>query len=134
MISMRKTLLFAITLPIAVGILTGTVLAGDKYFAQRAVYKDLSGKSIELAVGQEVGLSDKKSTRDGAIGLLVKSDDLIKGTHKLMRGTDALTVYMTSSTMDLDQFVGRGVQIWGETFQRKGIGWFMDAVKLKLLK
>jgi len=130
---MRKTLFLAISLPIALGIITGVYFGGQDFF-DRAVYRDVSGHSTVLAKGQEVGVNDKNSNRDSAIGLLVKSDDQAKGTYKLMRGTDALTVYLTSSTMDLGQFVGRGVQVWGETFQRKNIGWFMDAVKLKVIK
>lgn len=128
-----RKLFLVVTLPIALGIITGVLVGGESYFT-RVTYKDVSGKLVVLASGQEVGVNDKKSTRDNAIGLLVKSDDSIKGTHKLMRGADALTVYLTSSTMDLGQFAGRGVQVWGETFQRKGIGWFMDVTKLKVIK
>ncbi len=129
----KKILFFIVSLPIALGIITGFYIGGQ-YLFDKAIYRDISGHTVILAKGQEVGSNDKNSTRDNAIGLLVKSDDQAKGTYKLMRGTDALTVYLTSSTMDLGQFLGRGVQIWGETFQRKNIGWFMDVVKLKLIK
>ena len=128
-----RKLFLIITLPIALGIFTGAYFGGQDLF-KKVVYKDVSGKSLVLAKGQEVGSNDKKSTRDSAIGLLVNSDDLIKGTYMLVRGSDALTVYLTSSTIDLSQFVGLGIQIWGETFQRENVGWFMDVIRLKVIK
>lgn len=130
---MKKTLFLTITLPIALGIVTGGYLGGKEYW-NRVVYKAETGKTVVLTTGQEVGISDKKSTRDSAIGLLLASDDKAKGTHKLVRGADALNVYLTSSTVDLNQFIGRGVQVWGETFQRENVGWFMDVTKLKVIK
>ena len=39
-----------------------------------------------------------------------------EGTHKLIRdGGPSKTAYLTSSVIDLDQFVGKKVKIWGET-------------------
>lgn len=130
---MKKTLFLAVTLPIALGVITGAYLGGKGYW-NKVTYRQVTGKTVVVAVGQEYGVSDQKSIRDSAIGLLVDSDNKTKGTHRLVRGADALTVYLTSSTIDLNQFLGRGMQIWGETFQRENVGWFMDVTKLKVIK
>lgn len=130
----KKEFFLAVTLPICLGVLTGVMFGSDRYFRTKAVYTNESGQSLTLSVDQQLGQSDKKSTRDTAIGLLVKSDNVSKGTHKLIRGSDALTVFLISSVLDLSQFEGRGVQIWGETIQNKNVGWFMDVVKLKIIK
>lgn len=131
---MKKSLFLFVSLPIVLGIFTGTFLAKNNIGWTQKIYYDETGKRYQIKVGEEFGKSDKKSGRDTAIGLLMASDNIKKGTHKLTRGSEALNVYFTSSTLDLNQFIGYGVQIWGETFQRKDVGWYMDVVKIKILK
>jgi len=58
-----------------------------------------------------------------------------EGTHRLIReGGPSQTAYVTSSTLDLDQFAGRKVQVWGETFRAQKAGWLMDIGRLKILE
>lgn len=126
-----KKIILLVVISVGLGVITGNVLANRSYFS----VKDAENKgSVKFAYGQEFGINDPKLARDSAIGLLEKSDDEEKGTHKLNRGSDALTVYLTSSSLDLDKFVGFGVEIWGETNKRENTGWFIDVVKLKVLK
>jgi len=34
----------------------------------------------------------------------------------------------------LDQFVGRKIQIWGETYKAQKAGWLMDVGRVKILE
>ncbi len=74
--------------------------------------------------------------KDQAVGVLAKNDDpKTDGTHKLLReGGESQTVYLTSSVIDLDKFVGHKVQIWGKTFASTKVAWLMDVGRLKILE
>lgn len=84
--------------------------------------------------GKEVG-SSQTNFKDQAEGTLQKGGIEGEGTHHLERtGGASQTVYLTSSVVDLDQFVGKKVQVSGETFSGKKAGWFMDVGKVKILE
>jgi hypothetical protein len=42
-------------------------------------------------------------------------------------------VYLTSSVVDLQSFVGKKVQVWGETLAGQSAGWLMDVGKVKVI-
>lgn len=55
------------------------------------------------------------------------------GTHYLERpGGESQNVYLTSATLPLDDYVGKEVKVWGQTFAAETAGWFMDVAKLEL--
>ena len=83
----------------------------------------------------EVGSKDTKTFRDMATGVLEKNGTNVTGTHKLIRdGGPSQTLYMVSSIVDLDQFVGKKVEVWGESQKMaKGI-WFMDIGRVKIVE
>lgn len=85
--------------------------------------------------GKEVGLDDAKTFRDKAEGMLEEGGIDSEGTHHLVRpGGDSQSVYLTSSVVDLNQFVGKKVEVWGETIGAKKAGWLMDVGKIKILE
>ena len=87
----------------------------------------------EVKKGKIYGLSDTKG--DTAEGKLEKGGLDGEGSHKLIRpGGDDQTVYLTSSVLDLNQFVGKQVRVGGETFAAKKAGWFMDVGRVELLE
>ncbi len=89
----------------------------------------------EITVGTKVGVADEKTFKDSAEGLLEKGGIDGEGSHNIKRpGGDSQTVYITSSIIDLDQFIGRKVKIWGETMAAEKAGWFMDVGKLEVLE
>lgn len=84
--------------------------------------------------GKEVGSTDVKTFKDDATGVLEQGGLDGEGTHKLIReGGPSQTVYLTSSIIDLDQLVGKKVQVWGETFSAQKAGWLMDVGRVKVL-
>ncbi len=95
--------------------------------------KELGGAAITK--GTEVGIEDEKTFKDSAEGDLEKGGINDEGSHHLVRpGGESQNVYLTSSAIDLDQFVGRKVKVWGETFAAQSAGWLMDVGKLRVLE
>lgn len=96
--------------------------------------KAAPGADVSLS-GKEVGLDDAKTFRDNATGTLEDGGLEEDGTHHLVRdGGPSQTVYMTSSVVDLDQFIGKKVEVWGETIDGKKAGWLMDVGKIKVIE
>jgi len=86
-----------------------------------------------VKVGDIFGSADEKIFKDSAIGVLDKGGFNGEGTHKLVRtGGVSQTVYLTSSTIDLDSLVGHQVTIWGVTFKGQKVGWLMDVGRAKV--
>lgn len=85
--------------------------------------------------GTEAGISDTAIFKDSAQGMLEEGGIDGEGTHHLVRdGGPSQNVYLTSSIVDLDQFAGKKVEVWGETFAAKKAGWLMDVGRIKVLE
>ena len=88
----------------------------------------------QLVVGQSYGDTGKTFT-DTATGTLVKGGINGEGTHTLQReGGKSQYAALTSSTVDLDLFVGKKVEIKGETNASTKAGWFLDVGIIKILE
>lgn len=84
--------------------------------------------------GKVIGLADTKTFKDSAIGTLENGGLDGEGTHKLIReGGPSQTAYLISSVVDLDQYAGKKVKVWGETVAAKKVSWLMDVGRLELL-
>lgn len=109
------------------------LLAGDTPGASTLAQNPDGAGSIK--VGDVYGSADEKTFRDSAEGLIVAGGIEGEGSHHLERGADkSQWVYLTSSVVDLDNFKGHKVEIWGETFQGKKAGWLMDVGRLKVVE
>ena len=79
------------------------------------------------------GVLDPKITYDTAEGTLQEGGLNGEGTYHLVReGGVSKSVYLTSSMVDLSNFVNKKVQIWGETLASKKVGWLMDVAKIQI--
>lgn len=95
------------------------------------------GKAEGFIVKTEkvVGSQDKKTFKDSAEGFLEKGGINGEGTHRLIReGGPSQTAYLTSSVVDMDEFVGKKVKVWGETFGAEKAGWLMDVGRVEVLE
>ena len=112
------------------GVLTGWLLSG----AQKGKTQEkVTGTNVNQTK-KEAGISDEKTFRDMAQGLMKEGGINGEGTHHLERdGGPSKYVYLTSSVIDLDSFVGKNVQVWGETIKGAKAGWLMDVGKVKVL-
>ncbi len=98
--------------------------------------KQLIGGAEVVQSSKEVGIKDEKAFKDTSQGKIVANDnkDVPEGSHKLIRpGGPSQTAYLTSSVLDLNQFLGKCVQIWGETFAGQKAGWLMDVGRIRIL-
>lgn len=83
----------------------------------------------------EAGISDEATFSDTADGLLEEGGIDGEGTHHLVRdGGPSKYVYLTSTVIDLQSFVGKRVQVWGQTVTAQKAGWLMDVGKVKVLQ
>lgn len=91
--------------------------------------------TADIGKGTKVGIADESTFSDSAEGVLEKGGIDGEGSHHLVRpGGEDQTLYMTSSVIDLDQFVGKKVKVWGETLGAQTAGWLMDTGKLEVLE
>lgn len=119
----------------------GIVLAGilSGYLLHNSSSKNVKSPSTsvrtgEVTTGKSVGSADTKTFPDSAQGQLESGGLNGDGTHKLIRtGGDSQTVYLNSSVLDLNQFVGKKVKIWGKTYSAKKAAWLMDVGRVEVL-
>lgn len=79
---------------------------------------------------------DTQTFKDFAEGTIQKKaaptdGDYTEGTHMLIR-QNAVPVALTSSVVDLDQYVGKKVKVFGETQKAIEEGWLMDVGKVEV--
>lgn len=113
------------------GIASGYAL----YAKQTAGTVRLAGKDVQIvSTPTEEGVKDASTFKDTATGTIQVNDGKItnEGSFVLVRGDVSQNVYLTSSVIDLSKYVGKKVQIWGETFQGQKAGWLMDVGRIKL--
>lgn len=111
---------------IVAGILSGYFLSGSKRSGP-------SGTNSTVNNEKAVGSTNTQIYPDSAEGTLEVGGIDGEGTHHLIRpGGDDKTVYLTSSVVDLDQFVGKEVKVWGETHTAQKAGWFMDVGRVEV--
>lgn len=81
----------------------------------------------------EAGALDPKIKYDTAEGVIQTGGLNGEGTFHLVRdGGASKYVYLTSSVVDLNGFIDKKVQIWGQTLASKKVGWLMDVAKVKI--
>lgn len=88
----------------------------------------------DLITGKAYG-DTAKSFKDSATGIVEKGGVNGEGTHTLNReGGKSQRAALTSSVLDLDLFVGKKVEIKGETNSSSKAGWFLDVGVIKILE
>lgn len=118
-------------LVIGLGVVSGYLLSQREGGAVKIGEKGSINKETSKGV---YGSENEEIFKDVAEGKLEKGGIDGEGSHKLIRpGGKSQTVYLTSSVIDLDKFVGKKVKVWGETFAAEKAGWLMDVGRLKVL-
>lgn len=95
-----------------------------------------SGKATIIKTQKMVGSTDTKTFPDKAEGVLEKGGLGGEGTHKLVRNPKdpSQTAVLTSSIVNLDDFIGKKVRVYGQTFAAQKAGWLMDVGRVELLE
>lgn len=127
-------LIAGVVIVVLLGVGSGYLLS-SKNVSQKQLLSSEQVSSEDIKQGLEVGMTDEKTFKDSTEGDLEKGGIDGEGSHHLVRpGGEAQNVYLTSSVVDLDKFVGHKVKVWGETFSAQKAGWLMDVGKLKVLQ
>ncbi len=123
-------ILFALAIIVAGGV-TGYVLAGGGgNISIGGATQSTSGKSVANVAG-----IDCKMKGEIPEGILKKGGIDGEGSHHLERdGDPARNVYLTSSVIPLDDYIGKKVRLCGTTFDAENAGWFMDVERLEVLE
>lgn len=120
---------------IGLGIGTGYLLAGRPSLAagQAAIGGGGGGGAGTGDPKKVAGVEDTSEFKDQATGTLQKGGLDGEGSHQLVReGGPSQTVYLVSSVIDLDAYVGKTVKIWGQTQAAKKAPWLMDVGRLEV--
>lgn len=131
----KKTVFYASAslLVILFGVGTGWALSGTKTTGSKE--PTAAGAPGAETGAKEAGIADEATFRDTAEGILEKEGIEGEGTHHLVReGGPTKYVYLTSTVIDLEAFVGKTVAVWGETISAQTAGWLMDVGKIKVLE
>lgn len=114
------------------GVTTGYFLSGRVWPGVSEKTTDTGGSGIKK--GTIFGSDDTKTFRDITEGTLERGGIDGEGSHHLVRpGGESQNVYLTSSIIDLDQFIGRKIKVWGETNKAQKAGWLMDVGRVEVL-
>lgn len=134
--SSKKTMAIMIgigVLVVALGVGGGFLLSGRGKVIGSSTSNQLVPGSKKSAT--EAGISDEKTFKDTATGVLKAGGISGEGTHHLERdGGPSQNVYLTSTVIDLESFVGKKVQVWGQTISARDAGWLMDVGKVKVVE
>lgn len=123
-------LALGIAMMLLAGIGTGYALSRSK--VQGVSVSETGSRTIE---SEKVVGSLDETFSDEAEGILQDGGFEGEGTHHLERdGGVSQYVYLTSSVVALDDYVGKNVKVWGETFDAQKAGWLMDVGKLEVLE
>ncbi|NCN87713.1 MAG: hypothetical protein GW941_02340 [Candidatus Pacebacteria bacterium] len=127
--------IFAIMAGIGTGFGVHKLTANGQPVSTGPANSDLQQVAGEVVqAGDIFGIKDEDTFTDSAEGYLVIADIDDEGSHKLLRpGGDSQTVYLTSSSTDLDKFEGMEIKIKGETFKGQKAGWLMDVGQVEVL-
>lgn len=127
-------LMLLVAFVVIAGVTTGYVLAtGRSPSVMSSISKSDDGTSATTANTTKVGKLESGVQYDEAEGTLAVDGIEGEGTHHLERtGGDSQNVYLTSSLLNLDDFAGKTVHVWGVTFAGKKAGWLMDVAQVEV--
>lgn len=119
------------------GVGTGWLLAGNKVAGTATENNTAEVKDV-VNTEDEAGVKDESAFKnsESPIGILQEGGTPGgEGQYHLERpGGPSQNVYLTSTVIDLKSFVGKKVQVWGETLSAQKAGWLMDVGKIKVVK
>lgn len=122
-----KILFILVWVALVFGATTGYILS------QKPTVQKTNGITLEQPKAAQ---QDTKTFRDFAEGTIQAKtqpkdpNEYTEGTHILLR-TGATPVALTSSVVDLSQYEGKEVKLYGETQKAVEEGWLMDVGRVE---
>lgn len=126
-LSLNKIFLSILVLSVILGTAAGYLFAGPA--------KDKPTTPAALTEKPKTAQQDTRTFRDFAEGTVqkrpeAKGGEYAEGTHLLVRD-GAVPVALTSSVIDLSEYEGKKVKVFGETQKAIKEGWLMDVGKVE---
>jgi hypothetical protein len=129
-----KTMFLFLAL-LVLGITTGYFLSTRGPSAPVMVNQAGEEGSTTVSKGDTIGSEDTETFSDDVEGVVKEGGIEGEGQYHLERpGGESQFVYMTSSIVDLSQFEGKKVKVWGKTYEGEKAGWLMDVGRVQLLE
>ena len=126
----KKIVIGVYIILIAFGVGTGYLLARSSGSGSSVP----SQKFTTIKTDKIAGSTDATTFKDSAEGVIEKGGSDGEGSHKLIReGGPSQTAYLISSIVDLDEYDGKKVRVWGQTMAAENVSWLMDVGKIELL-
>lgn len=120
---------------ILVAIIGGLIGFGVYKLTTKSSVETNSNAGKNIKTDTTSGISDKKTFKDSAEGILREGGIDGEGNFHLERpGGKSQNVYLTSSTVDLSLYLKKKVRVQGETFSAQTAGWLMDVGLVEILK
>lgn len=127
-----KVLIFFVIV-ILLGVGSGYILSKHNAVTVPSSATTAGTNGSSLVKGATYGSGDSATFKDTAEGVVQKGGIGDEGQFHLVRpGGDSQNVYMTSSLVDLSQFIGHKVKVWGATQKAQVAGWLMDVGKVEV--
>lgn len=106
---------------------------GTGYFLAHSTISGVGVKPGIVNTAKVAGSTDTTTFKDSATGVIQKDGADGEGTHQLIRdGGPSQTVTLMSSVVDLDQYIGKKVKIYGQTMAAQKAAWLMDVGRVEL--
>jgi hypothetical protein len=119
---------------IVVGVLSGFLASQFNTLSTKNIKTGTVSSGSSVAAGTIIGSNDTTTFKDTAQGTLQEGGIDGEGAFHLVRpGGDSQNVYLTSSSVDLSQFVGKNIKVWGATQKAQHAGWLMDVGRIQVL-
>ena len=130
----KSPLLVVVVFTVIIGIATGFI--ATRLLSSESVASLTRGGDVEtVEKGETIGSDDLETYSDEAEGVLREGGIEGEGAYHLERpGGESQNVYLSSTTVDLSQFVGKKVKVWGQTYAAKVAPWLMEVGRLQLLE
>lgn len=129
-----RKLIGLVLVVVLLGVGTGYLLAQSANEGKPGVVGKLVNKS-KIPAGKSFGSDDTETFKDTAEGVVKEGGIEGEGQFHLVRpGGDSQNVYMTSSLVDLSQFIDRKIKVWGQTQTAQTAGWLMDVGRIEVLE
>jgi hypothetical protein len=118
---------------IGVYVLLALLGIGTGYLLSRATLTGARGIPGIVKTSKVAGSTDTTTFKDSATGVIQKDGTDGEGTHQLIRdGGPSQTVTLMSSVVDLDQYTGKKVKVFGQTMAAQKAAWLMDVGRVEL--
>ncbi len=126
-----KMIIAIVILSIVLGSITGYIMANKN----KGTVINSAGVPVQTAKSAQADTQTFKDFATGVIKAKVqtgKGVDYSEGTHTLIRDGE-VPVALTSSVVDLSQYEGKKVKVFGETQKALQSGWLMDVGKVEVI-